>query len=141
MLYLSAFQWKHTKTDLNFSDVTHRDIWRHTNISGSAVMGSSHAVSRLPANNTLITFPVFTCVYLRVCVLQHGTPLGEKSGGCRLIAEHECLWSCPSSSAGRSKKGEKVNRKRTRGSSPSSTWSDLIICQAFVHLMTRYFTS
>lgn len=37
-------------------------------VSGSAVMSSSHRVSKLLANNTLMMLPVFTYVYLCVCV-------------------------------------------------------------------------
>lgn len=114
----------------------HRSIiWRHANVSGSAVMSSSHRVSQLPANNTIMMLPVFTCVYLWVCVC---FTLGEKPTGCRLIAEHECLWSCSSWWAGRRRTGRKVDRMRTRGSSQPYILAALIICQAFVHLLLKF---
>lgn len=78
--------------------------------------------------------PVFTCVYLWACV-EYVSP-GEKPTGCRLIAEHRRLWSCSSRSAGRSRKGEKVDRMRTRESSQPYIFTDNLpgLCSSAVEI-------
>ncbi len=72
---------------------------------------------------------VCVCVCVCACVRVSLTP-GEKPTGCRLIAQHKCLWSC-SWSAGRRRKGEKVDRMRKRGSSQILHISCLDILSGF----------
>lgn len=78
------------------------------------------------------------CICECAYVFDYGISPGQKPTGCRLIAEHECLWCCSCRSAGTSRKREKVDRMKTRGCSQPYIWAALMICQAVFNLLLKF---